>query len=163
MQSCLYCDSQGGKKSSPAAASGIGHKDSTGDQKETHGNGADVLEIQTVSKEEKDFVKKKNEAKAVRKKNSKKKNEAKTVSDQPLSKEKWKKKLTKVALKVLSKNGPKMRRRPFFAALKSVMEERGCDEEYAKKILNRSNSIAFLKNKKVELTTWVHRRRNRKQ
>eukprot|EP00204_Picochlorum_oklahomense_P002755 CAMPEP_0118800268 /NCGR_PEP_ID=MMETSP1161-20130426/2235_1 /TAXON_ID=249345 /ORGANISM="Picochlorum oklahomensis, Strain CCMP2329" /LENGTH=149 /DNA_ID=CAMNT_0006728083 /DNA_START=166 /DNA_END=615 /DNA_ORIENTATION=- len=148
--SCLYCDSQGGKKSSPAAASGIGRKeDSTGDQKEAHGNGADVLEIQTVSKEEKAFVKKKNEAK--------------TVSDQPLSKEKWKKKLTKVALKVLSKNGPKMRRRPFFAALKSVMEERGCDEEYAKKILNRSNSIAFLKNKKVELTTWVHRRRNRKQ
>ncbi|KAI8111358.1 hypothetical protein M9434_004930 [Picochlorum sp. BPE23] len=138
--SCLYCDSQGGKKSSPAAASGIGRKeDSTGDQKETHGNGADVLEIQTVSKEEKAC--------------GKKKNMAKTVSDQPLSKEKWKKKLTKVALKVLSKNGPKMRRRPFFAALKSVMEERGCDEEYAKKILNRSSSIAFLKNKKVE-TTW---------
>ncbi|KAI8101598.1 hypothetical protein M9435_001701 [Picochlorum sp. BPE23] len=146
--SCLYCDSQGGKKSSPAAASGIGRKeDSTGDQKETHGNGADVLEIQTVSKEEKAC--------------GKKKNEAKTVSDQPLSKEKWKKKLTKVALKVLSKNGPKMRRRPFFAALKSVMEERGCDEEYAKKILNRSSSIAFLKNKKVE--AWVHRPRNRKQ
>lgn len=45
------------------------HKeDSTADQKEAHGNGADVLETQTVSKEEKDSGKIKNGAKVVRKK-----------------------------------------------------------------------------------------------
>ena len=98
----------------------------------------------------------KEEKKEMKRKKKKKEKKEEKEPDQPLSKKMWKKKLKKVALKILSKNGPKMRRRPFFAALASVMEERECDEEYAEKILNNSHSIAFLKNKKVELTDWVH-------
>eukprot|EP00890_Picochlorum_soloecismus_P006386 jgi/Picsp_1/6749/NSC_04090-R1_protein len=73
-------------------------------------------------------------------------------ADQLRSKKKWKKKLTKQALKVLSKNGPEMRRKMFFAALEGIMEERGCDQEYVEKIINKYNpSIVFTTNKKVAL------------
>ena len=52
----------------------------------------------------------------------------------------------------MSKNGHEMRRKKFFAALESVMEERGCDQEYVEKIINKyTPSIVFIDNKKVAL------------
>lgn len=119
-----------------------------------------TVETHADSKEEKKDEKE-DEKKEIKKKKKKKDKKEEKESERPLSKKRWKKKLKKVALKILSKNGPKMRRRPFFAALASVMEERECNEEYAEKILNNSHSIAFLKNKKIELTTWVNHNRKR--
>lgn len=123
----------------------LGGASSNGD-KEEKGDEADELETHVDSQEENmDREKGKNVGK-------KKIKQEKKVSDRPLSKKNWKKKLTRRALKVLSKNGHEMRRKKFFAALESVMEERGCDQEYVEKIINKyTPSIVFIDNKKVAL------------